>query len=315
MKVPPLPTDAGAYRRHYVPFPNARSAFRHVLEALNRQTPRIVLLPAFIGWSSNEGSGVFDPVSDLACRYAFYRTDERLHIDLDHLEQVLGRHRPAVLLLIHYFGYPDPAYAAAVELARSLEAEVVEDEAHAMYTDLVGGVSGRAGLAAFFSLHKMLPVPQGGVLVLNSADTPGEYPPGDGCVSSVPLLQYDLPAIAAARLANARLLSRLAQELSPAVQLLWPDPAPGVFPQTLPVLIEGADRDLLYHRLRERGVGVVTLYHTLIDEIDPGSFPASHHLRTRILNLPVHQNLHPDHLLYTAESLGEEIRRLLPGHS
>ena len=62
-----------------------------------------VLLPAYVGWSAKEGSGVFDPVDELGVPYAFYRLDDRLRIDLYGLEQCLrvghGAHRGADSLL------------------------------------------------------------------------------------------------------------------------------------------------------------------------------------------------------------------------
>jgi dTDP-4-amino-4,6-dideoxygalactose transaminase len=311
MRVEPLATDPAGYARPYLPFPNARSAFRALLDSSQATKASTVVLPAFIGWSPREGSGVFDPVADLGRPYAFYRVDDRLHIDLSHLEEVVEAHRPVVLVLIHFFGYPDPLYQEAVEIGKRCGALVVEDEAHAMFTDLVGGVSGRLGHSSIFSLHKMLPMPTGGMLLINA---PGSFPIpeiADGTPTDKVPWDFDLHGIASKRLANNRLLSDLVRSFADEVELLWPDPNPGVIPQTLPVLIKRANRDALYQRMRDCGVGVVTLYHTLIDPIGAADFPASHRLRSRIMNLPVHQDLDPGQIHYVAECLDREIRSLV----
>lgn len=155
------------FTRPYSMHKNARSAFKSFLGTVCPKGDEVVLLPAYIGWSSKEGSGVFDPVQELGLPYAFYRLDDRLRIDLAHLESTLRGGRVRVMVIIHYFGYVDPGYERAVELARRYGAFVLEDEAHAMFTDLIGGCSGRLGDACIFSLHKMLPVKDGGMLLWN----------------------------------------------------------------------------------------------------------------------------------------------------
>ena len=101
-------------------FVNARSAWKAFLAAMHFQPCETVLLPAYIGWSAREGSGVFDPVAEMVLPSVFYRLDARLRIDLDHLERCLQAGHVKVLLLIHYFGYVDPGYAEAVGLRASM---------------------------------------------------------------------------------------------------------------------------------------------------------------------------------------------------
>jgi len=310
MPIDKLARQADGYRRPYLPFKSARAAFRAFLETLHCTPSDLVLLPAFIGWSAREGSGVFDPVSGLGLSHRFYRMDGSLTIDLEHLEQLFRAGRARVLVIIHYFGYVDPGYRAAVALAREYGACVLEDEAHAMFTDLVGGISGRLGDAAIFSLHKMLPLAEGGLLLVNRAD--GFDPAGitpDGERITLPW-DYDLKAIADRRVANAGHLTTL---LAPHADLLVPlrtDLTPGEVPQTYPVLIHDVSRDILYQRMNDAGYGVVTLYHTMIPQIDRDEFPAAHALARRILNLPVHQDADPEELERMVGSLVAGIRRL-----
>src|SRR5215204_5229555 len=143
--------DPWSFHRPMAAFENARSAFKAVLAQAARFKRRTVLLPAYIGWSHREGSGVFDPVRELGLSYQFYQVDHELRIDLEDLRRQLEAHSPSVLLLIHYFGYIDPGYPKAAELAQRHDAVLVEDEAHAMLTDLVGGACGRLGDVCLFS--------------------------------------------------------------------------------------------------------------------------------------------------------------------
>ena len=87
--------DSSRYRRRFVWHESARSAFRAYLERFAAASGRPVLLPAYIGWSPREGSGVFDPIRSLALPYCFYRMSDRLELDLPHLEALLADVRPS----------------------------------------------------------------------------------------------------------------------------------------------------------------------------------------------------------------------------
>ena len=73
--------------------------------------------------------------------------------------------------------------------------------------------------------------------------------------------------------------------------LLWSQVEQHDTPQSVPVLVP--ERDRLYHHLNSVGVGVTSLYHTLIDPLlqPAAQFPGSSCISNRILNLPVHQDL------------------------
>ena len=297
-------------RRPFILFPSARAGFKALLKELQFAPDESVLLPAYIGWSPREGSGVFDPISELGLNYAFYPVDERLQIDLPGLQAALAGERVKVLVLIHYFGRVDPNYPAAVELARESGAWILEDEAHAMITDLVGGLSGRLGDAALFSLHKMLPMPAGGMLLVDPGRTElfnAIEPPREALPGISPPWQYDLARIAARRRENARRLTELLRPLAGEVDPLWGDPHEGEVPQTYPVLVRNASRDRLYESMNDAGYGVVSLYHTMIRQIAPESFPQSHWLSLRVLNLPVHQDIEVGELEEMVACLGERL--------
>lgn len=293
-------SDPGRFARPTYSFINARTAFKAYLIALDLKPHDEILLPSYIGWSSREGSGVFDPIAEVGVSFRFYRLTRNLNIDIEDLRTQLRTGRPRMLVIIHYFGFPDPHLVEAVALAKEKDVLILEDEAHALYSDWVGGVCGRHGEACIISLHKMLPMPHGGLLILNEA---GDTAISDAVRSSplrAPLdrnpWDYDLLRIAAERQNHARRLISLLPALAGRVDPLFPSVADGVVPQTLPVLISGASRDDLYFRLNKAGFGVVSLYHTQISALTPEDYAESHWLARRILNLPVHQDILPHQL-------------------
>lgn len=283
------------FKRAMIPYANARSAFRAFLEASAFQPADVVLLPAFVGWSPREGSGIFDPVQASGVQFDFYRMTSRLEIDLEDLRFKCRSRQARVVVLVHYFGFPDRSYGEAVELAQAAGAQVVEDEAHALFSDLVGGICGRRGDAAIFSLHKMLPPTSGGMLVLNrgAADAMAFSRAGSDAETERALVEYDFFEISRARRRNALYLLHLLEPLAGRVEPLYATLPNGVVPQTLPVLVHSTNRDQLYFDLNARGWGVVTLYHTLVKPISEHEYPDSHWLARHILNLPVHQEIEP----------------------
>ena len=289
------PERTGAFMRPVITFPNARSAFKAYLLSLGLSSFRSkVLLPSYIGWSPNEGSGVFDPIQEVGTGFAFYRIRRDLTIDLEDLiAKMTADHNVKLLVVIHYFGYPDPCLREAVAFAKRLGVPVLEDEAHSLFSDWVGGVCGRLGDAAIFSLHKLLPFKSGGLLQLMPPVQPRSLRDLECSPLRRPLegniLDYDLLEISRIRRRNAARLLKDIKPLRPAVLPLRPILPAGVVPQSLPVIINEHSRDDLYFKLNAAGFGVVSLYHTLIDPIQPKDYPESHWLAKRILNLPCHQ--------------------------
>jgi dTDP-4-amino-4,6-dideoxygalactose transaminase len=291
MKISKKATIDDNYLRRAMFYENARTGFRAFLQASFSGRSGKVLLPAYIGWSPKEGSGVFDPVAELGMDYLFYRMTERLHIDMEDAAKCFMENDIVVAVVIHYFGYVDPAYEDFVVAAHDAGAVVLEDEAHSMLSDIIGGICGRAGDACIYSLHKLLPMDNGGVLVLNSdggrlpVEVQSETRDGGAYWG------YDLLAIAERRRKNAVELSQMLQKLTGEVDLLWPIINDGIVPQTLPVLIRNVSRNRLYEVMNSHGYGVVSLYHTLIEQIKIEEFAASHELSHKIMNLPVHQDV------------------------
>ena len=154
----------------------------------------------------------------------------------------------------------------------------------------------------------MLPLDSGGLLVAN--DLRWHRPAARGTPGRSPaprLLDFDLAEIARVRRENAAFLARRLVSLADALTPLRPETAPGVVPQTFPVLLRQAPRDETYTRLNAAGFGVVSLYHTLVSELGEADFPDSHWVARRVLNLPVHQDATPESM----EAMVAELARAL----
>lgn len=299
-------TNLGRLRHRCLFYASAREGFADLL-AYTCETGAGVALPAFIGWSPREGSGVFDPVRAAPVAAAFYDLHDDLTVNLASLERMLASNDIRLLVVIHYFGRTQPRMDAIVELARCHNVILVEDLAHGFYSWAIGGSAGRWGDVGLFSLHKMLPRSDGGMMVYRDCTLLS------GQQETAPelarfLLDYDWYAIAAARRATfLALLDRL--RASPlqdrAFRLLWSDLAEGDVPQTLPVRIVAGDRDALYHAMNADGFGMTSLYHTLIEEVRD-AFPAMQALSRSIINFPVHQDVDPhriDAMVQSFESI------------
>ena len=299
--------NSSNYARPVIPFQSARKAFGAILHALEISDGK-VLLPAYIGWSPREGSGVFDPIASLHLDYSFYALDERLRIDIDSLRTELQSGCIRVLVIIHYFGYVDPSYAEAVKIAREHDVFVLEDEAHAMLSDVVGGICGRLGDACIYSFHKILPVESGGAAIINDPESPLAQTLVAGPDCALPLCDFDLHRIANKRRANSLVLDKLVRELAPGIEPLFGAPGCRESPQSYPVMIRDGSRDRLYHEMNSAGFGVVSLYHTLISQIPDERFPQTHQVSRAILNLPVHQDTSEEALESMVRELAGRVR-------
>jgi dTDP-4-amino-4,6-dideoxygalactose transaminase len=241
-----------------------------------------ILLPSYIGFSTREGSGVFDPVRKSGIDFSFYNMDSRLQVDLGDIEQKIDEHPGSLLLLIHYFGFKDNQLEMIKKMAKTNGLAIIEDYAHAFFTFLKNPeIDFDYGI---FSIHKLLPYKDGGALLSKS---PLEFSNG----IFYDLFRFDLAAIAHKRRENfCFILEKLKQEkglpLEPLHQSIG-----SMTPQTFPLLVDNEKlRDALYFAMNEEGYGLVSLYHELIEEIDKLSFKDAYRISKRIINLPVHQD-------------------------
>jgi dTDP-4-amino-4,6-dideoxygalactose transaminase len=99
----------------------------------------------------------------------FYRVKENLAVDEEDLAAEL-KGMPGPVLLIHYFGFPQPGTARVAALCNKLQVPLVEDCSHAFLSRFERRELGTFGPAATFSLYKTLGTVDGGALRADEAE-------------------------------------------------------------------------------------------------------------------------------------------------
>jgi dTDP-4-amino-4,6-dideoxygalactose transaminase len=281
---------------------SARDAWSEIIEKFKVTHPKgKILLPAYIGWSANEGSGIFDSVVKSGVEFEFYGLGMRLEIDFEDLKSKIEKNENPLVLLVHYFGFMDPNYVKIATLLQDNNVFFVEDCAHAWLTDLIGGVCGKRGNFSFYSLHKLIPVATGGIMVDN---VPTEN--YKDAINPYYELNYDLYTIYSKRRANYVYLLKLLIDVK-GIEVIYKVLEEGICPQTLPVIVESYDRTTLYNKMNEAGFGMVSLYHTMISILDNSPFEAPHKLAPRIINFPIHQDVE----LTDIDDMVAELKKIL----
>jgi len=287
-KITKKPSIYNAYRYSYKYFPKARHAWENILEAFQKKHPNsTVVLPSYIGWSSNEGSGIFDPVNNTDTQYKFYGLSKTLRIDIDDFKNIIESLDNPIVLLVHYFGFPDEKYTEIVNWLDLNNIYYVEDSAHAMLSDLIGGVCGKNGAYNIYALHKILPFPDGGYLIDNHKDSL-EIEMEDNTNIS-PIFSYDLRKIYELRRRNYQFLIDNISDIK-GITILYPKLIDGICPQTLPIILDDFNRNEVYHQLNSMGFGLVSLYHTMIDPLKNSKYISATYTSFQITNLPIHQD-------------------------
>lgn len=270
------------FKYNFIYYNKAREAIYDVLLKLKENGDFTLLLPAYIGYSPNEGGGIFDPIKKLDIDYRFYDINDDITINIESFDNVISSiDKKIVVFIIHYFGYVDPNIDELINLSKRYNAFIIEDCAHAFYTDFVDGYCGNYGDVSIYSLHKMLPYNDGGLLKNNT--NVFEF---TNNISYNPF-EYDLKKISEHRKKCSDIIESKLMNII-GIRILRPKELYGKYtPQTFPILLENMDRDEFYHKLNEMNYGVVSLYHTMIPEINN---ECSKNISKCILNLPVHQD-------------------------
>ncbi len=310
----PTATMGCAHRRLFTV--SARAGLRCFLTVLAPRGGRI-LLPAYVGYTEREGSGVLDPVREAGYSFEFYRVGEDLAADLVDLEARIqvGKNQGysfTAILVVHYFGFPEPKLATLSELSRQFGVVIIEDCAHCLPLSAHvarEGAIGHVGAASVYALHKILPVESGGILQVNDPTLPLPTLEERDRISPAALEVFanaDWRAIAQRRHDNAALLLDRLRNVSgirPLVAEISTDSAP----MNLPIVVAEASRHDVYMELRRRGIEATALYYRLVDELVRERFPAGFVTSERILNLPVHQDLSGADMERIAAELNEAV--------
>ncbi len=280
-------------------FDSARSGLKYILNTEELKGKKI-LIPAYIGFSTKEGSGVFDPICETKTKYVFYKLNKKLNIDIDDLKFIISENRECILLLIHYFGFKDEKLEEIKIFAKKYNVIIIEDFAHAFFTFWLDQVINFD--YAIFSIHKLFPEESGG-MVLSTENIKGENN------SDYNLFSHNLKMIIQKRVENYKhLLDRIPKNNISNKIIVLRDIIDRTVPQSFPILLSDSKlRDLLYFQMNKEGYGVVSLYHTLIKEVDD-SFVSERELAGRILNLPVHQDAKKEDLDHMIDKMFEIIQ-------
>jgi len=111
-----------------------------------------------------------EPFLRLGLRVECYRVMADLQIDLADVERRM-RKSAGALLITHYFGFGQPLEAIRALCDRH-GVMLIEDCAHALFSDNAARNLGRVGDAAVYSMRKSLPLPHGGAVLFNNSSLP-----------------------------------------------------------------------------------------------------------------------------------------------
>ena len=160
-----------------------RYALWHGLRSLRLNEGDEVLIPAY-----NSGAEV-EAVIAAGLSPRFFRVHPDLTPDLSDLQKAVTS-RTRALLAIHYFGFPQPLSELAAYCARN-GLLLIEDCSPALFSRDGPVPLGAAGVFSIFCLYKTVPVPHGGLLVVNDPEIelpaePHAPPPSSDAVESLP---------------------------------------------------------------------------------------------------------------------------------
>lgn len=271
---------------------SARTAWGHVLAGVALVKPPIVLMPAYIGFTEREGSGVFDPILENSAEYRFYKVDNNLKIDIDDFTNAIASGAVNVALVIHYFGFCRNDMTAIKKLCNKHNVLLVEDCAHAFQLDVNDQRIGNYGDFSFYSLHKYLATSAGGALKINTSAIQLPRLPENKHIATADLEQYaktQFSQVADARKNNFLSYAKFLP-LSDKLEIMF-DLTELDIPQSFPIRVKNSLREKLYFYLIENNIPVTALYYRMIDQLTVDEFPNSFVISQEILNLPIHQDV------------------------
>jgi perosamine synthetase len=146
----------------------ARNAVYHGLRILGIAPGESVLVPSY------HCSALVEPVLRHGARAVFFRIRPDCSPDLDDLERRIDGTTRAILA-VHYFGFPQ-RIGEIEDLCRARGLYLIEDCAHVLAGTAEGRALGTFGDVSFFSWRKLLPLYDGGHLVVNRPGVEIEIP-------------------------------------------------------------------------------------------------------------------------------------------
>ncbi|UCH14341.1 MAG: aminotransferase class V-fold PLP-dependent enzyme, partial [Bacteroidales bacterium] len=147
--------------RNVVYFHKARVAIRYACELLGIGAGDTILAPSY-----NCGSEI-DPLYKSGAEVSLYRVDEAGQIDTGDLQKRINA-KTRLIYVTHYFGFPHDL-TIIKKICKENGILLLEDCALSLFSNYPDREKiGSAGDISVFSFTKTLPVPDGGVMVINN---------------------------------------------------------------------------------------------------------------------------------------------------
>lgn len=305
-----VPTDSKAFVRQAHFAQSGRLGWGHLLRHLEWRANHQILLPSYIGFSPNEGSGIMDPVIEQDRSFVFCKVNSDLSLDIDHFKEIMQTGRVRIAMVIHYFGFCQSDLHAIRDLCDRYDSLLIEDCCHSLCSRIPDGLLGDFGDFSMFSVHKFLPTSDGGILKVNTGNV--NLPP----LSVDQLMPFetlellhltDLQRVSEVRRRNYLDLAAAIEDVH-GLRLMSPDLPQGIVPMNLPILIGDDRRYEVYQKLIERGVRPVALYYELAHQIDREEFTVAAAVSNQILNLPIHQDVTSEQIPFIAEAIRDALK-------
>ncbi len=290
--------------RNKIFYNSAREAFYELLKQIDLKQDEYILMPSYIGQSLKEGSGVFDPIRRLKLNYKFYKLNALLNINFKDIESQCNKYKIKVIFIIHYFGILQPQIEELSSFCKKNNIILIEDCAHTFIQNNLQ--VGDYGDFAIFSIHKCCPTQYGGILKINNIQSLN-INNFKSVIDNSSLLTYselDFKLIKQKRRTNFQHYLNNIKE-NEYLKLFYTDLNKNANPLNFPILIEKLDRFEIYKKLVNYNIPVVSLWYKLIDEINIELYKNTHDISSKILNLPVHQDIDFDDINYILEKLNK----------
>ena len=287
-------------------FNSARSAFLSLLKNIKFEEYEFILMPSYIGQSIKEGSGVFDPVRELQLKYKFYRLNNDLSIDFEDIKKTVQNYKIKMLFIIHYFGFPQKDIEKISVLCKKNNIILVEDCAHSFTSTINNKNIGSFGDYALFSIHKIFAASAGGILQINNNNF-SYISENQNPINISDIQQYtitDINEMSELRIKNYKYYLENFKE-NKICKIFYKELPNGTVPLNFPILIYNEDRFELYNKMIEKNIPVVSLWYQLINEIPKVKYCISYDISSRILNLPLHQDIKFEDINYIINNISQ----------
>ncbi len=151
-------------------FALGRNAMYSACKSMGLKTGDVVLTPAL------DCDSTLTPFRVLGLSLEFYRSDPYTYeIDIEDIKSRITK-KVKLLHVINHFGMPQP-WDSLLALRAETGIPILEDNAFSLFSEFNARPFGTFGDFSFFSLNKMLPVIDGGMLRVNNPVHSMEVPP------------------------------------------------------------------------------------------------------------------------------------------